>query len=100
MKTDSHNVIMSGLRGKQKAAESAPKNAPHKKVKTTETVSSSIKFSTTSGQILTLGEGDVGQLGLGPDILDRTKPAKVNLDPHFTIVRAGGMRTVGVTENG
>ena len=34
------------------------------------------------GQVLCLGEGDTGQLGLGPDIMDRTKPAKVDMPPN------------------
>ena len=43
----------------------------------------------------------MGQLGLGPDVLDRTKPAKVgDLDPNFTVVVAGGMHTVCVDEEG
>ena len=32
---------------------------------------------TVEGQVLSVGEGDTGQLGLGPDVMDRTKPGKV-----------------------
>ncbi len=52
------------------------------------------------GQVLTLGEGDTGQLGLGADILDRTKPAQVNISPNAVQVYAGGMHTVCLMDNG
>ena len=61
---------------------------------------SHVSFNAVAGQVLTLGEGDVGQLGLGPDIMDRTKPARVNLEPEFIQVCAGGMHTVCVNEDG
>ena len=54
---------------------------------------------TTVGCVLTLGEGDTGQLGLGPDVLERAKPAKVNV-PNMVQVCAGGMHTVCLTKNG
>lgn len=41
------------------------------------------------GTVLTLGEGDTGQLGLGPDVMDRTKPAKVALPQDAIQVCAG-----------
>ena len=54
-----------------------------------------------TGCALALGEGDTGQLGLGPDILDRTKPAKVPDLPNNVIqVYAGGMHTVCLTAEG
>ena len=49
--------------------------------------------------MLTLGEGDTGQLGLGPDVLERKKPAKVDV-PDMVQVCAGGMHTVCLTANG
>ena len=52
------------------------------------------------GQVLTLGEGDTGQLGLGPDVMERTKPGKVDLPPDVTQVCAGGMHTVCRTSSG
>ena len=55
-------------------------------------------FSTV-GCVLTLGEGDTGQLGLGPDVLERAKPAKVNV-PNMVQVCAGGMHTVCLTKSG
>lgn len=52
------------------------------------------------GQILVLGQGDVGQLGLGENILERKKPALVSLSEKIVQVVAGGMHTVCLTETG
>ena len=54
---------------------------------------------TVEGCVLALGEGDTGQLGLGPDILERTKPAKVNV-PDMVQICAGGMHTVCLNSKG
>ncbi|XP_073248600.1 regulator of chromosome condensation-like [Porites lutea] len=55
-----------------------------------------------AGYILTLGQGDVGQLGLGEDILERKKPAFVKgLDGLKVVqVECGGMHTVALTSDG
>ena len=50
--------------------------------------------------MLTLGEGDTGQLGLGPDVMERTKPGKVDLPPNVVQVCAGGMHTACLTAKG
>ena len=52
------------------------------------------------GNVLTLGEGDTGQLGLGPDVMERTKPAKVNLPENVIQICAGGMHTACLSVNG
>ena len=46
------------------------------------------------------GSGDVGQLGLGPDVLEKTRAALVNLDHEIVDVLAGGMHTVCLTKEG
>ena len=55
-----------------------------------------------TGRVLTLGQGDVGQLGLGEDILERKKPALVKgLDGmNIVQVECGGMHTVALTDDG
>ena len=53
-----------------------------------------------SGAILTLGEGDTGQLGLGPDVMERTKPGKVNVPSPIIQVVAGGMHSLCLTSEG
>lgn len=56
--------------------------------------------ATPSGVLLTLGQGDVGQLGLGDEILSRKKPAIVQelSDNPVTKIAAGGMHTICLTK--
>ena len=53
-------------------------------------------------RVLTLGQGDVGQLGLGEDVLERKKPALVKSLEGLNIVQVecGGMHTVALTDDG
>ncbi|VEN55904.1 unnamed protein product [Callosobruchus maculatus] len=53
-----------------------------------------------SGVVLVTGAGDVGQLGLGPDILEKSRPALVKLDHEIVDICAGGMHTVCLTREG
>ncbi|XP_068425041.1 regulator of chromosome condensation [Clinocottus analis] len=53
-----------------------------------------------AGQVLVLGQGDVGQLGLGETTIERKKPALVSLPEKMVQVVAGGMHTVCVSETG
>ncbi|XP_055956186.1 regulator of chromosome condensation [Patella vulgata] len=52
------------------------------------------------GVVLTCGEGDVGQLGLGEDIMEKSRPAFVELPDPIIQVAAGGMHTVCLTDKG
>ncbi|XP_067862971.1 regulator of chromosome condensation [Heptranchias perlo] len=53
------------------------------------------------GIVLTLGQGDVGQLGLGENVMERKKPAFVKLLPEKIVqVEAGGMHTVCLSATG
>ena len=52
------------------------------------------------GKVLTCGEGDVGQLGLGEDVMERERPAIVNIPDPVIQVYGGGMHTVCLTEKG
>ena len=50
---------------------------------------------------MSLGTGDTGQLGLGEDILERSKPALVNgITGKVVSIAAGGMHTVCLTTEG
>ncbi|XP_072357167.1 regulator of chromosome condensation isoform X2 [Scyliorhinus torazame] len=50
---------------------------------------------TIPGIVLTLGQGDVGQLGLGENVMERKKPAFVKLLTEKVMqVEAGGMHTI------
>lgn len=49
-----------------------------------------------------MGQGDVGQLGLGEDVLERKKPAlaKGLEDVEIVQVECGGMHTVALSNKG
>uniref|UniRef100_A0A0P4WC77 RCC1-like domain-containing protein n=1 Tax=Scylla olivacea TaxID=85551 RepID=A0A0P4WC77_SCYOL len=53
-----------------------------------------------SGVVLTVGMGDVGQLGLGPDVEEKTRPAVVDLPEGIVAIAAGGLHTVCLDKNG
>ena len=54
-----------------------------------------------AGLVLSLGTGDTGQLGLGEDILERSKPALVKgVEGQIVSIAAGGMHTVCLTKDG
>uniref|UniRef100_A0A8D0DGZ2 Regulator of chromosome condensation 1 n=1 Tax=Salvator merianae TaxID=96440 RepID=A0A8D0DGZ2_SALMN len=55
---------------------------------------------TEPGLVLTLGQGDLGQLGLGPDVLARKRPALVQLPEKIIQAEAGGVHTVCLSETG
>lgn len=52
------------------------------------------------GHVLTLGQGDTGQLGLGEDIMERARPALVKDVENAVDVVAGGMHTVVLDTEG
>lgn len=52
------------------------------------------------GQVLTMGSGDVGQLGLGPDKLECTRPARVQGLNDVVYMCAGGMHSVCLDSHG
>ena len=50
---------------------------------------------------MSLGTGDTGQLGLGEDILERSKPALVKgIEGQIVAIAAGGMHTICLTKDG
>ena len=55
-----------------------------------------------AGRILTIGTGDVGQLGLGEEIIERKRavPIKAVDGVSFIQVTCGGMHSVAVTVDG
>ena len=53
-----------------------------------------------AGQVLVLGQGDVGQLGQGEDVMQRKKPSLVPLPEKIVQVAAGGMHTVCLSDTG
>ena len=69
--------------------------APAKKVKL-----EFVKELGEPGLVLTLGQGDTGQLGLGEDIMERSKPALVKDLENIVQICAGGMHSVCLTKDG
>ncbi|EPQ13229.1 Regulator of chromosome condensation [Myotis brandtii] len=55
---------------------------------------------TEPGLVLTLGQGDVGQLGLGENVMERKKPALVTIPEDIVQAEAGGMHTVCLSKSG
>ena len=53
-----------------------------------------------TGVVLTLGQGDTGQLGLGEDIMERSKPALVKDLENVVDICAGGMHSVCLNKDG
>ena len=53
-----------------------------------------------NGVVLTVGMGDVGQLGLGPDVEERTRPALVIHPEGIVAIAAGGLHTVCLDKKG
>ncbi|TKC40526.1 hypothetical protein EI555_013087 [Monodon monoceros] len=56
--------------------------------------------NTEPGLVLTLGQGDVGQLGLGENVMERKKPALVPILEDIVQAEAGGMHTVCLSKSG
>ncbi|KAK7100546.1 regulator of chromosome condensation-like isoform X2 [Littorina saxatilis] len=52
------------------------------------------------GVVLACGEGDVGQLGLGPDVMERMRAGFVRIPDPIIQICAGGMHTVCLTNKG
>uniref|UniRef100_A0A2K5DRT9 Regulator of chromosome condensation n=1 Tax=Aotus nancymaae TaxID=37293 RepID=A0A2K5DRT9_AOTNA len=72
--------------------DAIPKN---KKVKVSHR-----SHSTEPGLVLTLGQGDVGQLRLGKNVMERKKPALVSIPEDVVQAEAGGMHTVCLSKSG
>ncbi|KAJ8290173.1 hypothetical protein GJAV_G00009580 [Gymnothorax javanicus] len=68
---------------------------PAKKVKVSHN-----SHAQEKGLVLVLGQGDVGQLGLGQDVLERKRPALLTLPEEMVQVVAGGMHTVCLSDTG
>lgn len=60
----------------------------------------SLELPSQAGSALSLGVGDTGQLGLGPDVMERTKPGKVSIADKVVQVCSGGMHSVCLTDKG
>lgn len=53
-----------------------------------------------AGVVLVCGQGDVGQLGLGPDVTEKMKPFPIPNLKDVVSIAAGGMHSICLTKNG
>ncbi|KAL9698098.1 hypothetical protein quinque_001539 [Culex quinquefasciatus] len=90
-------------RGRPKRENPANGDAPAAKVART----SSTKFElplpalpTLSGNVLSCGQGEVGQLGLGEDVFEKTRPALIPSLRDIVDISAGGMHNLCLTRRG
>ncbi|PAA77407.1 hypothetical protein BOX15_Mlig016926g1, partial [Macrostomum lignano] len=90
----------------QQAAEAAQQRAPKRPRRqhpAGDAQEIQPSFNKTAGRVLTLGEGDTGQLGLGDSALSRKRPARVGVglpDCGCVQVVAGGMHTACLAADG
>lgn len=63
-------------------------------------VSPNLRKVNEGGVVLCFGQGDVGQLGLGPDVFEKTRPAAVPNYENIVSIAAGGMHNVCLTKDG
>jgi len=59
-----------------------------------------VKQTRGVGQILTVGTGDTGQLGLGEDVMEKTRMGLVQGLDVMVDICAGGMHSVGLSKTG
>ena len=75
-----------GGRGKRKGSKSSTgEEVAEKKSKL------SVRHGRGAGRVLTLGQGDTGQLGLGEDVMEKSRPGLVTQIEQAVDAVAGGM---------
>lgn len=55
-----------------------------------------------TGDVFVVGSGDCGQLGLGPDVFEKERPAMLHYftEKEIVIVKAGGLHNVALSKDG
>ncbi|XP_078048631.1 regulator of chromosome condensation 1 [Augochlora pura] len=71
-----------------------------KQIKKKEAVKPDLRQSREAGVLLTFGQGDVGQLGLGEDVVEKIRPATIPGHDDYVAIAAGGMHNVCLRETG
>jgi len=86
----------------QKKRKAAEENIEKKEGSQNKVAKKELVSTDRHGIILTFGQGDVGQLGLGEDIMERKRgaPIKEVEGVKFVQVTCGGMHSVGVSSSG
>ena len=84
------------------ATAAAAAKKPRKAAAPTEREAPSFRLGEeigSGGIVLTVGQGDTGQLGLGEDVVEKSKPGVVNVKDAVDIA-AGGMHSVCLSKGG
>ncbi|KAJ2996832.1 Regulator of chromosome condensation [Globomyces sp. JEL0801] len=87
---------------KSKAKQSVTKKTV-KVQKTTKPAGVELSLpNTTVGHVFVVGSGDCAQLGLGPDIFEKERPAKIEYfdDLDIVYIAAGGLHTIALSLSG
>lgn len=90
-------------RGKPKRENPSNGDMPAAKVARTITTKFELplpELPKSCGNVLSCGQGDVGQLGLGPDVMEKTKPALVDSLKDVVQISAGGMHNLCLNRRG
>ncbi|XP_037564540.2 regulator of chromosome condensation-like [Dermacentor silvarum] len=90
---------MAPVKSERNSQEAEASSSPSlKRLKVAKEVS--VKRRCSPGFVYTVGQGDVGQLGLGPDVMELARPALVAELKDVVDVVAGGMHTLCLTADG
>ncbi|XP_043256607.1 regulator of chromosome condensation [Colletes gigas] len=85
----------------KRSAESSTKGPKEPKlIKRKQIIKPSLRQSSTGGVLLVFGQGDVGQLGLGDEVVEKIRPAAVPGYQDIVAIAAGGMHNVCLRETG
>ncbi|XP_054006071.1 regulator of chromosome condensation isoform X1 [Hylaeus anthracinus] len=71
-----------------------------KQIKKKQITTPDLRQSATGGVLLVFGQGDVGQLGLGEEIVEKTRPATISGYQDIIAIAAGGMHNVCLRKTG
>ncbi|XP_052865946.1 regulator of chromosome condensation [Anopheles cruzii] len=88
-------------RGKAKTESKENGQGPAKKMRLKRRLELLLaRRPTAPGKLLVCGQGEVGQLGLGEDVMEKTRPAVVASVADVVDIRAGGMHSLCLTAAG
>jgi len=91
----SEEPVVAGVkRSRQRSSSRSRTEAPVKRMKLT------FRHERGWGQLLTVGQGDTGQLGLGEDVMEKMRPAPVPEITEAVDAVAGGMHTAVLDREG
>lgn len=96
---------------KSTKSKSSPTKSPQKPNLVSKSKSKTIKkhsqfplaiTSSEIGHIFVVGSGDCGQLGLGPDVFEKSRPGKISYFDELEIVDifAGGLHSIALSKTG